>query len=107
MAHSSSQGVKVSELNIENKGYLADALKGFWARKWEEFARLTIVRGHGLISSPIATKATLVKLKLPDHQPFYLNILKASGSRTVLVKDDVAIILQPGEQIQAVFTTEV
>lgn len=107
MAHSSYQGVKVSELNIENKGYLADALKGFWARKWEEFARLTIVRGHGLISSPIATKATLVKLKLPDHQPFYLNILKASGSRTVLVKDDVAIILQPGEQIQAVFTTEV
>jgi hypothetical protein len=107
MAHVTYQGVKVSELNIENKGYLADALKGFWARKWEDFARLTVIRGHGLISSPIAEKATVVKLKLPDHQPFYLNILNSSGSRTVLVKDDIAIVVSPGEQLQAVFTTEV
>ena len=108
MRHTTYTGVKLGDFNIEDKGYLSDALKGYWARKWENNVQLTIVRGHCMLSSPIMTAETIIDIEIPDHKPFYVNIISANSSRRELIETkNIKLILQSGEQLQAVFTVEV
>lgn len=108
MRHETYTGVKLGDFNVKDEGYLADALKGYWARKWEDKIRLTVVRGHAMLSSVIATEDTVIDLALPDHQPFYALITGESSSRKILVNTkQLKTILHSGEQLMAVFTVEV
>ena len=106
MKHVTYTGVKLSELNIEESGYLADALKGYWVRKWEDSIMLTVVKGHAMLSSLIAETDTVIDIWLPQHKPFYANILGLNSSRRILVTDKLQTLIHEGEQIQAVFTVE-
>jgi len=103
--HVSYTGVKLSEMNFGS--YAPDALKGYWAKKWDEHVRLTVVKSHGLITSDIATEDVSVYLELPQHHPFYLQVLSANGTRNILINDHILINLTAGEQLSGIFTTEV
>ena len=108
MRHETYTGVKLGDFNVKDEGYLADALKGYWARKWEDKVRLTVVRGHALLSSDIVAEDTVINMALPEHKPFYANVLSETSSRRILVdSNQLKTILHSGEQIQAVFTVEV
>lgn len=100
----SLQGVNLGEFNFLE--YAPDALKGVWIRKWDDFLKLTVVRGHAILTSIIATNEIYINQELPAHSAFYLSVLSSSGVRTVLVDKDqpVSMTLAIGEQIQATFT---
>lgn len=108
--HTSYQGVKLSEFNIKNDGasILSDALKGYHARKWDEVLKLTVFRGHCILSSDVLEEDTEVSMELPQHKPFYIHIANDTGMRMVLVENHIENLqLAAGEQVLAVFTTEV
>lgn len=102
--HSSLQGVKLHEFNFQQ--FAPDALKGVWARKWDEYLQLTIVKGHAILTSSIVTEPTRVEMELPAHPAFWMTVLGPSGCRAVLVlkNDPISMPLQANEQIQATFT---
>lgn len=96
--------VKIGDFNCLDPNILGDALKGMWQRRWEAVIKLTIVRSHAILSSVIVNEETVVKMDLPTHEPFYLEILSESGSRNVLITDGINMTLNSGEQCRAVFT---
>jgi len=97
-------GVKIGDFNCTDPHVLGDALKGTWQRKWESTLKLTILRGHALLNSAIVTEDTVIKMDLPVHEPFYLNITSATSSRVMLITENINTILYAGEQCMAVFT---
>lgn len=106
MKHTTYTGVNLSELNISNEGYLSDALKGYWVRKWENNIKLTVMKGHAFLTSEVVDKDTVINIELPEHKPFYAVIIGADTIKRVLVKSNLSTIIHEGEQIQAVFTVE-
>lgn len=96
-------GVNISELTELER--LADGIKGYWLKDWND-CKLTVVRGHALLSTDIMESSTTLTFNLPTHKPFYANILSSNGSRTVLITGNLNISLNAGEQLQAIFTTE-
>ena len=97
-------GVRISELTpLEN---IADALKGYWLREWGS-CKLSVFKGHALLSTSVVEETTAVNFTLPTHKPFYAQILSSSGVRTVLIEKNINLTLEAGEQLQAVFTVEV
>jgi len=108
MRHETYNGVRLSELNLTNPNTLGDAIKGYWAKKYDDILRLTVVRGHAMLSSRILEKDAVLNMELPQHQSFYLNILGASSERRVRIDDHIKNIqIYAGEQVSAVFTVEV
>lgn len=95
--------VNISEFNQQ---LIADALQGRWSKRWDAVLRLTIMKTHAFLSSPIVKETTEISMTLPAHQSFYLMIASSSGVRTVLVDTDAPIktTLQAGESASAVFT---
>ena len=98
-------GVRLSDFSNEDQ--VNDALKGYWARNWGDIARLTVVKSHCLLSSIIVPEVTAVSMELPQHKPFYLNVLGPSGVRTVLITEGINVTLSAGESMSAVFTAEI
>lgn len=86
---------------VEN---LAPALQGSWGREWKDNYRLTIVKSHAYLSSIIFSEQSIINLQLPEHWPFYLQILSTSGSTNILVENSIELTMEPGQQFSAQFT---
>ena len=97
-------GTKISELTPLEK--LADGIKGYWLKEWGD-CKLTVVRGHAILSTLVMTESKTINFELPTHQPFYAQVLSSSGVRTILIEKNINITLNAGEQLSAIFTTEV
>ena len=90
---------------ITNKAEnLAPALQGSWGREWKDKYRLTIVKSHAYLSSIIFSEQSNINLQLPEHWPFYLQILSPSGSTNILVENSIELTMEPGQQFSAQFT---
>lgn len=81
-----------------------EALKGKFGREWAEDYRITIVKSHAFLVSKIVEASTSFNIELPEHWPFYLQIISSSGIRNIRITDGININLSVGEQMTAQFT---
>lgn len=86
-----------SELSLE-------ALKGKFGRDWDEDYRITVVKSHAWLVSKVMTESKSIEIELPEHWPFFLQILSQSGVRNILVEDNINVNLVAGDQLAAQFT---
>lgn len=93
--------VRILDFNSESS---LEALKGKFGREWEEDFRLSIMKSHAFLSSKVMTESKTIEIELPEHWPFYLQVLSPSNTRNILITEGIQINLVAGDQLAAQFT---
>lgn len=84
--------MKIININEgKNITQVVEAIQGKWLKQQNEIVRLTILKSLLFITSDIVSKESNISMDLPEHGPFYLDIIGSESVTRVKIESNAKL----------------